>query len=87
MRKKKVGRKKRRGVTYRMRPSMYTNLMTKHIFFYEDLWILNTTRTDYEESGFDVFWCEVIEEFPILRSCQFYLPPTKKKEETNWAKK
>ena len=71
-----------------MRPSMYTNLMTKHIFFYEDLWILNTTRTDYEESGSDVFWCEVIEEFPIitLTTCQFY-PASEKKEDTNWAKK
>lgn len=53
---------------YGVRPSIYTNFMTTHIFFSEDIWILKATRTNHEESSFNIFWSEVIEEFPIRKT-------------------
>jgi hypothetical protein len=51
---------------YVVRPCMYTNFMTTHIFFYQNIWILNATRANDEEGSTNIFWTEVIEEFPII---------------------
>ena len=57
------GRKKG---AYGMRPCVNTNFMTTHILFYEDVRILNATRTNDEESSADIFLTEIIEEFPFF---------------------
>ena len=49
-----------------MRPRMYTNFMTTHIFFNEDIRIFDASRTNDEECSADISWSEVIEEFPII---------------------
>ena len=49
-----------------MRPCVNTNFMTTHILFYEDVRILNATRTNDEESSADIFLTEIIEEFPFF---------------------
>jgi hypothetical protein len=38
--------------------------MTTHIFFKEDIRVFDATRAYDEESSSDIFWTEVIEEFP-----------------------
>ena len=43
---------------------MYSDFMTTHILFSEDIRILNGTRAYNEESSSNILFAEEIEEFP-----------------------
>lgn len=65
---------------------MYTDFMTTHIFFDEDIRKLDGTRAHDEESSTNIIWTEVIKQFPKHNKSVYanlYIAQTI----TNWAKK